>query len=302
MITSLPKLLLVVLLSLALSPAIRATGRPWAVVVVVDEEYDRYRKRADEYFKEGKYFEARRQYQNCLEVPGFENDPYATRQIAECTKALALRQRADDALRQGKGPEAVGVFGELLNLNPDDAVTKLQLADYYEREANKLFNQQRYAEAANQYTAALNYATDTKKETLSIQIKNIDKILYPKPSQRVGLKLFTGGIALGAGAYALFLRNDFQAKKGALSQTSKSADPTDSGVINPSNEPEYNDDYNAAEAARRKNKLFKACLGVAAVATVAELYLIVRKPKPRARALNWQPSSTSWGLAVVLSL
>lgn len=303
MTTPLSRILLFLLLSLALSPASRAAGWLPATAVVVDEEYDRYRKRADDYFKEGKYFDARRQYQNCLEVPGFENDPYATEQIDECTKALALRQRADEALRQGKRTEAVDLFGELLNLNPDDGITKTQLTDYYEREGNKLFIQQRYAEAANKYTAALNYAADTKKETLTIQIRNIDKILYPKPSPRVGLKLLTGAIAVGAGTCAVLLRNDFQSKKGALSQISQAVDPTGTGVIsNPDSKRQYNEAYDAAEAAQRKKGLFKACLGVAGVATVAELYLLMRKPKPRTRALNWHPSSTSWGLAVVLTL
>ena len=295
----LPKLILFLLLSFVLLPSIRAIGRAPAVAVVVDEEYDRYKKRGDDYFKEGKYVEARRQYQNCLEVPGFENDAYAKEQIQECTTGLTLRQQADDAVRQGKGAEASNLLSQLLNLNPDDAITKGQLADYYEREGNKLFNQKRYLEARTNYAEALKYTT-TRQETLRLQIQNISGLT--KPPKRIGLKLLTGAVAVGAGAYALLLRNDYQSKMGALSQISQTTDPSNTGVIAPPDAyRQYDEAYNAAKTAQQKNGLFKACVGVAAVATVAELYLLMRKPKPRARALNWHPSSTSWGVAVALT-
>ncbi|QMW07014.1 hypothetical protein H3H32_19460 [Spirosoma foliorum] len=291
--------MLVLLLSLVGLPAFQALGRTTEATVVVDDEYDRYKKRGDDYFKEGKYLEARRQYQNCLEVPGFENDAYAKEQIQECTIGLKLRQQADDALKQGKSQEAVRFFGQLLNLNPDDALTKVQLADLYEREGNQLFNQKQYAEARLKYTEAGKYASITKKETLLIQIRTIDDLTRPKYPKLVGLKVFTGLVAVGAGAYALILRNDYQSKMGTLSQISQTVDPTGSGVISDrSAYLQYTDAYNAAEAAQKKNGLFKACLGVAAVATVAELYLLLHKPKPRTSAIQWKPSSQSWGLAV----
>lgn len=303
MTISLRKLALFLLLSVGLLPSGRALGRAPAATVAVDDEYDRYKKRGDDYFKEGKYLEARRQYQNCLEVPGFENDPYAKEQIQDCTTGLTLRQQVNDAVQQGKGQEAVKLFNQLLNLNPDDVITKGQLTDNYEREGNRLFTQKRYVEARTKYVEALSYAAETKKESLSIQIGNIDKIIRPKPSRRVGLKVLTGAVAVGAGAYALLLRNDYQSKLGTLSQVSRTTDPSGTGIIaNPDAYLQYEEAYNAAEAAQQKNGLFKACLGVAAVATVAELYLLMRKPKPRARALNWQPSSTSWGLTLVVSL
>ncbi|GAB3769803.1 hypothetical protein GCM10028818_06550 [Spirosoma horti] len=291
-------LFILAVLLFALVPSVRALGRI-SGAAIVDDEYDRYKKRGDDLFKEGRYQEARRQYQNCLEVPGFENDPYAKEQIQECTTGLALRQQADDALRGNKGPEAVKLFGQLLNLNPDDAITKMQLADYYERVGNQLFNQKRYLEAKTNYTEAVKYATATKKETLSIQIQTINDILFPKPSKRVGIKVVTGLVAVGAGAYAALLRSDYQSKMSTLNQVSQTTDPTGSGVIaDPSSYQQYEAAYNAAQAAQQKNGLFKACLGVAAVATVAELYLLLHKPKPRVSALQWKPSSQSWGLAI----
>lgn len=288
--------ILALFLTFVLLPSMRALCRPLNGVVIVDDEYDRYKKRGDDFFKEGKYFEARRQYQNCLEVPGFENDPYAKEQIADCTNGLTLRQQADDAVRQNKGPEAIRLFDQLLNLNPDDAITKAQMADYYERQGNQLFNQKRYLEARESYTKALDYTT-TRQETLRLQIKTIDNLL--KPAKRIGLKVFTGVVAIGAGAYAILLQSDYQSKMSTLTQISQTADPTGSGIIaNPDTYRQYNEAYTAAEAAQQKNGLFKACVGVAALATIAEIYLLVHKPKPRTSALQWKPSSQSWGLAV----
>ncbi|RYC71013.1 MULTISPECIES: hypothetical protein [Spirosoma] len=286
-----------ILLSLLTAPFVTtAHGRTAFSLAAVDDEYDRYKKRGDDYFKEGKYFEARRQYQNCLEVPGFENDAYARGQIEECTTGLNLRKQAEDALRQGKGPEAVALLNQLLNLNPDDVITRAQYADYYEREGNVLFNQKRYLLARESYSKALTYTT-TRQETLRLQIRTIDNLT--RPSRRVGLKLATGVVAIGAGAYALLLRSDYQSKLDALNQISQTTDPTNSGEIaDPAAYQQYSDAYDAAAAAQKKSGLFKACIGVAAVATVAEIYLLLRKPKPRTTALELKPASQSWGLAV----
>ena len=292
--------ILFVFLLIPVTPAFATSPAP--VSVVVDDEYDSYKKKGDDFFKAGRYAEARRQYQNCLEVPGFENDAYAIDRLDKCAVALTLRQQTDDALKQNKGLEAVALLDKLLAINANDAVTKTQLADYYEREGNKFFNQKRYLEARTNYKQALTYAVETKQETISIQIRTIDGIINPKPSKRVGLKLLTGAVAVGAGAYALVLRSDFQTKLATLNQVRLDVDPFSTGVIAPP------DDYRKWEAAdaaaaadQKKNGLYKTLIGVAAVATVAELYLLIHKPKTRSQALNWHPSSASWGLAATLT-
>ncbi|GAB3902394.1 hypothetical protein GCM10028803_29000 [Larkinella knui] len=280
-----------------LAPSVQVVGRTGTVVV--DDEYDRYKKRGDDFFKEGKYFDARRQYQNCLEVPGFENDAYAKKRIEESTTGLELRQKVEESVRQGNSQAVVDLLYQLLNLNPDDALTKNQFADHYERQANLLFNKKEYRDARNNYLAAIQFANATKKETLLIQVRIIDEILRPKYPKRMGLKIGTGVVAVGAGAVALLLRSDYQTKLSALNRISESADPTGTGIIaNPDTYRQYDDAYKAAEAAKNRNSLFKACLGVAAVATIAEVYWLVHKPKPRKTAWNWQPASESWGLAV----
>lgn len=299
-----PKLLLLLFLSLA-RPALSATWAPnpiGAARAAMDDEYDRYRKKGDDFFREGRYLEARRQYQNCLEVPNFENDPYATEQIEKCTKGIAIRQQADAALQNARTDEAVDLYKQLLTFNADDAGAKAQLSDYYERLGNSLYNQQKYAEARSQYQQALQYSL-TRQETLRLQIYNSEANLRPKvvtrPPRQLGLKLFTGAVAVGSAAYAVFLRNDFVSKKNTLIELGQSLDPTNSGMIaNRDQWQQYEAAFNAAQAAQQRNGLYKACLGVAAVATLAEVYLLIKKPVFKRSAWQLQPSTESWGLAL----
>lgn len=234
-------LLQLVLCLLLLTPPVPTLARDkTSYSIVIDDEYDAYKKKGDDFFKAGRYSEARRQYQNCLEVPGFENDVYATGQLEKCATALTLRQQADDALKQTQGQDALNLFGKILALNPDDAITKNQLADYYEQEGNKLYNQQKYAQAKARYEQALPYST--RQESLRLQIRNSEKNLVPIIPKRVGLKVFTGAVAIGAGAYALLLRSDFQNKQTALNDISQTTDPTNTGVIaNPESYRQWNE-------------------------------------------------------------
>ncbi len=277
-----------------------AFDRASVTTSVADEEYDRYKKRGDDFFKEGKYQEARRQYQNCLEVPGFENDAYATKQIDECSKALSLRQQATEALKQNKNQEAIQILNQLLTRNPGDNISREQLADYYEAQGNQLSNQKNYTAAREIYTQALKYATTTtRQESLRLQIANTSNV--QRPAKNIGIKVFTGLVAVGAGAFAVLLRNDYQNKLNTLNQISQTADPTGTGIISDDGlYQQYNAAYGAVESAQKRNSLYKASLGVAAVATIAELYLLLHKPKkaPRTTGFHWQPSSQSLGVAV----
>ncbi len=293
-----PVLLLLLLLAAPTLPATWATDSYQITTTSADDEYDRYKKKGDDLYREGRYLEARRQYQNCLLVPNFENDPYAKEQIDNCTRGLALRQQADDALQQGKGADAVNLYKQLLTFNANDAVTKAQLADYHERQGNTLFNQKRYAEARSQYQQALSYTT-TRQGTIQLQLDNINRILNPPPSKRIGLKVATGAVAVGAAAYAAFLHSDFQTKRNALLDLNQRFDPTNSGSIGPVEQFQQQEAaQNAAEDAKGKNGLFKACIGVAAVATLAEVYLLVRKPKAKPTAWQVHPAAESWGLTL----
>ncbi|WP_375446690.1 hypothetical protein [uncultured Fibrella sp.] len=284
--------------------------------VVADDEYDRYRQKGDESFKVGRYDEARRQYRNCLEVPGFENDPYAKQRIELATQCLTLVQQADDALQQQKNDEVVARLTEVLALNPTDPLVKGRLADYYLSEGNQLFDQQRFSEAKVQYNKGLAFAqaegNRVKQSTLELQIRNSDNrikqieddknkaiVRYVVP-KRTGLKIAMGILAIGSGYYAYTLQNDFTTKQTAFNAVALAMDPDGDGIINTLDEYQrYATAYKSAEDAQSKRGLYTACVAVAAAATLTELYLLVHKPKPRqVIGFHIRPSQTGYGLAV----
>ncbi|GAB3568622.1 hypothetical protein GCM10027578_21510 [Spirosoma luteolum] len=265
-----------------------------------DSEYEQYKAKGDALYSEGNYPAARKQYENCLEVPGFSADPYAKTQIDKCMVGQSFRQQADDALAEHRKADAITLYRNLLTLNPGDLGAKAQLADLFEREGNVLFSQKRYREARDQYLQALAYAV-SRQETLRLQIRICEENLRPKANtlRQAGFKVLAGALAVGAGTYAVLLHTDFQTKQATLSRVAQQADPSGSGIIsNADLYRQYNEAYNAAEAARSRNGLYKACLGVATVAVLAEVYLYVHKPRPRTTGWQWRPSADSWGLAL----
>ncbi|RDB02384.1 hypothetical protein DVG78_29040 [Runella aurantiaca] len=153
----------------------------------MDEEYDRYKKRGDDFFVQGDYSNALKQYRNCLEVPNFDNDPYAKGRIALVTKLTKLRDDATKLLNDGKGEEAVVLLKQILDENPNDPVTKVTLTDYWSDEATKLYAQKNYIEAKKRYQEALQYAV--KPDLIRVQIQNCDDFIKvqqkPEPPVQV---------------------------------------------------------------------------------------------------------------------
>lgn len=141
----------------------------------VDEEYDRYKKRGDDFFAQGDYQNALKQYRNCLEVPNFDNDPYAKGRIILVTKLTKLREDATKLLNSGKGEEAVVLLKQILTENPNDPITKVSLTDYWSDEATKLYAQKNYVEAKKRYQEALQYAA--KPDLIRVQIQNCDEFI-----------------------------------------------------------------------------------------------------------------------------
>lgn len=331
----------------------------WTNTRSVDDEYDRYKKKADDLFKEGRYSEAIKQFANCLEVPGFEKDVYATTKIEQSNRCIDLRQRAEAALNAQKGAEAVALLQQILVINVNDPITKSQLTDYWSDEGNTFYSQQKYAEAKSAYSEALKYTS--KKDILTIQIRNSEQFLKqqqaaqvpkenPKPAvtqdqsqwantttkpqkqvpvpkikndvatdntspkrtetkptistnqftpRRTGLKVAVATIGVGAGIYAFMLNSQYKSKINALNEVSKATDSdSDDLIMSQADFTKWQTAYSEAETARSKNGLFKACVGVAAVAAAAEVYLLIRKPKVVAKGLSWKPASQGWGLAV----
>lgn len=303
--------------------------------VLVDEEYDRYKKRGDEFFTQGNYERAKAQYENCLEVPGFVQDIYAKQRIDLCSKALALRKQATELVQAGRGKEALKSYQQLLGLNAADPVTKAAIADYWSEDGNRLYAVREYAAAKTSYQEALRYAE--RKDLLLIQVQNCDQFLSlqvpnesPAPvktepvqsspatakvpsnssgntfaqpvverrTRKLGLKVATALVSVGSGLYAFRLRSDYQDKLNTLNSLAKSVDPDDDKlIINASDYDRWQTAYAAAENARNKQGLFYAMTGTAVAAALLEVYLITHKPKI-AKVLSFQPTSGQIGLAL----
>ncbi len=279
--------------------AIQVMGQQTSTTtVLVDDEYDRYKKRADDSFREGDYHQALRQYHNCLAVPGFETNGYVLEKINLSTNCLNLRLQAETALQQGNGPEAMGLLDQLLKLNSDDSKVRSQIIDYYENEGRSLLFDKKITDSIKNYERALSYADEKKKNELVAKIKEIkaDRLA----TQLIKIKMATGVVAVGAAVYALLLRNDYISKISALNQISLAAEnPTLPGTIDDADTySKYKDAYAAAQAAERKEGLYIASVSLAAVATLAEVYLLRKKPKRENKPVTWKPSPHLLGLAV----
>ena len=291
-----------ILLALTQLPALAQTTDKPGTTTAVDDEYVQHRQKADDFFKLGRYEEARRQYRNCLLVPKFENDTYAKQRIDLATKCLELLQRADESMQQQKNSQMVDALNQLLAVNPVDPLANGRLADYYLLEGNESLTKKRYSEARDQYNKGLVFAkaegNRAKQSTLEQQIRNTT-VTFVTP-KRAGLKVGMAALALGSGFYAYTLQNDFTTKKNAFDAIAQSTDPDGDGIINtPDEYQRHNKAYTDAENAQSKRGLSTACMAVAAAATITELYLLIHKAKPRqVVGFHWKPSSAGYGLAV----
>ncbi|MPR32310.1 tetratricopeptide repeat protein [Salmonirosea aquatica] len=301
-----------------------------------DDEYDRYKKRADDFFDRGDYLNALRQYRNCLEVPTYENDPYAKGRIALVQKLLKLREEANKALNEGKGAEAIEYFEQIVAQNPKDSITKVNLTDYWVAEATKFYEQQNYEEAKVRYQKALQYAT--KPALIQVQIQNSEAFIKFKAEQaakneenikgnpsvvankpdaktdlpekinpqkeiainrRIGTKVLVGAVGLGAGLYAYTLNNQYQTKLDEANRIGRSTDPDGDGVILTAGEyNQWQTAYKKAADAKQNRSKFVASLGIVGAAAISEVLLWVLPKSKKSTGISIESSTQNLGLAV----
>lgn len=323
-------LLLLLLPAVSKATPVSTTHSVLTAYVSADDEYEKYRKEGDELFKKGDYEKATKKFRACLEVPGFSNDTYATGRIRQCDSALKLRQQAQTALVQGQGAQAVEFFKQLLVINANDPLTRQQLADYWTREGNQRYEKGDFAEARSRYEEALRFAD--KPDLLTIQIKNCNDrlaaltpakpavtssetvvsspVVIQKPPVAVpsvspsakrggsGLKLVTGAIGLGAGAFAFILNSQYKSKLADLAAVASTADADGDNVIpNQVLYTQWKTAYDDTKAAQSNSGLFKACVGVAVGAAILETYLFLKKPATN-RPVTIRPAAATTGVAI----
>jgi tetratricopeptide (TPR) repeat protein len=311
------------------APPVALARTATAAGYVADDEYDTYRKKADEFFKAGRYAEARRYYQNCLEVPGFEKDEYATKRIELSTRCIVLLGQADEALQNQNDTLMVSLLKQVLALNATDVTVLNRLAEHYELRGNEQNTADQFSAARQNYQTALDYArasgSRVKQSTLEVQLRSLDtrldqreneqetrlrgRLRSPLPVSKADgervtvhipvLKVGMGMAAIGMGLYAYSLRSDFKKKEAALLDFERTNNITTETVIaDPALLQAYQAVREPAEAAQDKHGLYRICLGVAAVATIADVYLWVRKPRTRPVGFFWQSAPVGMGMAV----
>lgn len=288
---------LILLLFLGYEPSVYSTHQLPEKKVLVDDEYDRYKKQGDDFFNQGDYLKAKRRYQNCREVPGFENDTYARKRITDCTTSLTLRRQGDEAWQRGKKIDAIQSFDQLLTLNTNDPYAREKLISYYNNEGQNSLKIKHYRDANSFFKEACKYTSDANKEDIRRQIAQVDS--QRNADRRFKLQLAVGGAALAAGTCSFILWDNYRSRKNELIQFGQTVDPQNTGLISKSSDYAlYEKYYKDAAAAQREKNLFNACMGLATVATLAELYLFVHKPRLPAQKLICLPSSQTMGLAI----
>ncbi len=145
-----------------------------SAIIVLDDDYEKFKREGDELFKQGEYLKAKNKYKACLVVPNFGNDSYAKGRIDLMDKLITLRENATKLLSAGKGEEAVGLLEQILIENPKDPITKATITKIWQDNANRLFGEKKYEEAKIAYQKAIKYADEITKSSLSIAIQSCD--------------------------------------------------------------------------------------------------------------------------------
>lgn len=267
------------------------------VLQPVDEEYDRFRKQGDDLFKKGEYDKALKKYIACLEVPNYTKDTYALSKVSLCRKAVALR----NDISKGRNDEnVITKMEELLQINPEDSFIKETARDYWIKKGNEKFDIGALIDSKSAFEKAVGYRNDEQIKSL---IKKVDEqiileestksignnggIEISKSSNGLGLKIGVGVVAIGAAIYALKLNSDWQSKL-SLIESAKT-----SGTFST-----YQGAYSDAKSFQDSQGLRNACVGIAAAATLLDVYLFIKKPKTQEPKISFSPSQQNVGLAV----
>lgn len=308
-----------------------------ANIATIDEEYDRYKKKGDDYLKKGDYINAKKQYKNCLEVPGFENDEYARKKIILSDECITLKEQAESLLLKDNATKGVLLLKEVLDKNPEDIETRKKLTDYWKSNGNKYYGLEKFQDAQNSYKEALNYTED--KSTLAILIQNCEdkinkekELLQKKQAETITVKqeqipqgneipitlkkeisdgtivkvknktfpkILVGIVGVGTGTYA-YLSNSKYSKELSDFKTFESAyDPDGDGFIrNSVTYQEWQKKYDVLKASQKsKQMIINTCLGISATALVVETILLLKKPKIK-KGISFHANPQNIGLAI----
>lgn len=288
-------------------------------VILVDEEYTKFKNQGDEFFVQGQYRKALKKYYSCLEVPSFSNDEYAKKQIEICEKAIQLNEAVELAISKKKNEKAITYLEEIYSLNKADVFTKKRLKDFYDNIGSEKMEKGEYQDAVKAFKSSLLYSFDKHVDLLirtcqekidnpkgNTQLPNISQnqvkkietesppnsnvivdnsLTYNKRSPLV--QIVVGVVGAGSAIYALSINSDWTAKLNALN-TAKS-----SGNIST-----YETAYTNALQVKNTEGLRNACVGIALASVATEIYLLIRKPKSTISKFGFAPTNNAAGLSI----
>lgn len=306
------------------------------------DEFEQLKKQGDDLFVQGRYEDAVKKYrvsiggkpetdnyarkkiEQCQLLIGLKNEAQnalkdnrgdlavdkwkrvvAENQTDGLTKKLIATYWGDlgnKAYTQKKFDEAKAHYAMALSYDPDNTTWAIQIEN-----ANNLIAQGAKPSAPVQPDPQpaidgkpVVAQPQPKSPVVTEPIKKPTKVRYKSNTVPKVLALLVGA---GAGNYAYQLRSDYNTQTAALNQVSQRVDPDgDNIVIGSPGYSEWETAYTNAQAAYNRKGLATACIGVAAVAVVAEVYLFVKKRKPRESAVQIVPASGSYGVALRLKL
>ena len=271
-----------------------------SVGIIVDDEYDQFRKQGDELFKAGQYEKALKKYLSCLEVPGFERDVYAMERVDVCRKAVEMKLEIERLNGLGQLEDATASIDALLILNPVDEQTRNTVFTYWLNKGNQAMYRKSWQEASDNFIKALAYKADGDVEKKLQRCENMladGKVVRPpaskeaveikSPSSGVPLKVAMTGVAIGGVVYAISLNNGWKTSLEAITNAQSRGERI-----------QYITAYQEAENYRAKLGIRNASVVAAVLAAGIDTLLFVRKPKTS--SVQVRPSGVGLSLQVSL--
>ncbi len=175
-----------------------------------ENEAEGFRKQADIYFAKGEWDKAQKLYNAAL-VVGEGKRPDIEQKLVDIARNKNLERQKEEADKQSNFGLAAKVGEEMLKARPGDAQLKSDIANNYEKLADKYYSESRFADAQNYYRKAneteANSALqakidDAETKIAETRVANEEKrqidLKTPNPKKWYkGLVLIGGGIVTG---------------------------------------------------------------------------------------------------------
>lgn len=292
-------LLFVLFMVSTLSVFSKSNELGFAENLVMDDEYEMFRKQGDDLFKAGQYDKALNKYLSCLEVPGYETDNYAYGRIDNCRKAMELKADINRLNGLNQLENATASVDALLKINPADEQVRNLVFSFWVNRGNQAMYRKYWQEASDSFIKALAYKADADVDKKLQRCENMlieGKVVRPpmsalevnkKQPSDIPLKVGMAGVAVGGVLYALSLNTGWQTRLDAIVQAQTNGDRS-----------QYQQAYQDAKNYQSKLGIRNASIAAAIVVAGIDTFLFIKKPK----SANFQVRPDGLGMALQVRL